>query len=175
MALPTKPALVKAFNKVSFGFVLTVTPTAPTVLQLTATTGINLTCYTFGDQEMVSAETEKVTLPRLLCESTQYQSNGPTTYSMADVQATFSPQAAALSAGKKAWETLLEGASGYLWRRQGIAPDVDLAVGQFIDLIPVDVGAGTPSQSGTGTDAVFTSMHTFSITGKPTWNVAISA
>ena len=173
MALPTKPALVKAFNKVSFGFALTVTTTAPTVVQLTATTGINLTCYAFGDQEMISQDVEKVTLPRLMCEATQYQSNGPVTYTMPDVQVSFSPQAAALSSGKGAWEKLVEGTAGWLWRRQGIAPDVDLAAGQFVDLIPVDVGPALPTQSGTGTDAVFTSLHPFSITGKPIFNIAL--
>lgn len=175
MALPTKPALVKAFNKTSFGFILTVTTTAPTVAQMTAITGINLTCYAFAEQEMVTAETEKVTLPRLMCESTQYQSNGPTTYSMADVQVSFSPQGAAGSDGKLAWEALLEGTQGYLWRRQGIAPDVAVAAGAFVDLIPVDIGAATPTQSSTGTEAVYTSMHSFSITGKPTWNKAVVA
>lgn len=174
MAAPIKPALVTAYGKESWGFVPTATVTAPTVAQLTATAGLNLSCLLFGDQEGITSETEKVTLPRRLCETTVYQSNGPTTYTMSDLVAVFQPQSAAASDGKKAWETLLDGTTGYLWRRQGITATADVASGQFVDLIPVEIGPATPSRTGDDASAVFTSVHPVSVTGKPTFNVAVA-
>ena len=176
MAAPIKPALRKAFGKDAWGFVPAVADIdAPALAELTATGGFNLSCSLFGEQEGVSASTEKVTLPRLLCETETYEVNGSTTFSMADFQISFQPQAASGSDGKKAWETLADGISGFLWRRQDVdAPD-DLAAGQFVDVIPVQLGTKTPTKTGTGADGVYAFTQPASITGKPAFNVAITA
>ena len=174
MAAPIKPALKKAFGNDAWGFVPAVgSISAPTVAELTAVGGFNLSCSVFGEQDGISSTTEKVTLPRLLCETTQYQNNGTTTYEMAELVVSFDPQGAALSDGKKAWEALTDGISGYLWRRQGVASSTDLTTGQFVDVIPVQLGTKTPTKTGTGAEGVYAFSQPASITGKPSFNVAI--
>jgi hypothetical protein len=174
MAAPIKPALSLAYGRESWGFAPAVAnPGAPALTELNAAAGLNLSCMLFGEQEGATADTEKVTLPRLLCETQQFQANGSTTWTMADLQVSFDPQAAASASGKKAWTTLLNGTSGYLWRRQGIDATTDLVTGQFVDLFPVSIGQRVPGKTGTGADGVFSSTHPISITGAPTLNVAV--
>jgi hypothetical protein len=174
MAAPIKPALTTAYGKEAWGFAPTLTSTtAPSLAELNAAAGLNISCMLFGDQGGLDASTDKVTLPRRLCETEQYQANGSTTYSMADLTVQFDPQGAAASNGKKAWETLLPGTTGYLWRRQGGLATADLAVGQFIDIIPVELGPRVPTKTGTDADGVFAFTSPVSVTNKPTFNVAV--
>jgi len=176
MAVPTKPTLVSAFGNESWGFVLTVANIQlPSVAELNAATGFNLSCSVFGEQEGVSATTEKVTLPRLLCETDTFEVNGSTTHAMADLMVSFNPQGAAASVGKKAWETLVSGATGFLWRRQGIAGTTDLVIGQFVDIIPTQLGTRIPTKTGAGADGVFAFTVPASITSTPAYNKALVA
>lgn len=176
MAAPIKPALKKALGNDAWGFVTAIANiSAPTEDELTAAGGFNLSCSVFGEQDGVTATTEKITLPRLLCETTQYQSNGATTYEMADLMVSFQPQAAAASDGKKAWETMDDGIDGFLWRRQGVASSTDITAGQFVDIIPVQLGTKTPTKTGTGADGVYAFTQPASITGAPSFNVAVVA
>lgn len=175
MAAPIKPALVRAFGNDSWTFVPAIADkTAPTVAEVTAATGFNLSCSLFGDQEDVSATTEKVTLPRRLCETETYESNGPTSYSMPDLQVSFDPQAAAASDGKKAWETMTDGATGFLVRRQGVDATTDFQSGDFVDVVPVQLGTKVPSKTGTGADGVYAFTQAVSITDTPEWNAAVT-
>ena len=176
MALPVKPALVSAYGTESWGFAPTIADlNAPTVAELTAAAGINLSCMLFGEQEGVSVNTEKVTLPRRLCETVQFESNGPTTYSMSDLQASFDPQAAAGADGKLAWEALESGTTGYLWRRQGVDATADITAGEFVDIVPVEFGPKTPTKTGTGADGVYSFTVPVAITDTPAFNVAVVA
>ena len=176
MAAPVKPALVSAYGTESWGFAPTIADiNAPTVAELTAAAGINLSCMLFGEQEGVTANTEKVTQPRRLCETVQFETNGPTTYSMSDLVASFQPQAAAGSDGKLAWEALTNGTTGYLWRRQGIESTADVTAGEFVDIVPVEFGAQTPGKSGTDASGVYTFTVPVAITDTPAFNVAVVA
>lgn len=176
MAAPIKPALKTAFGKDSWGFVLAVADiSAPKLTELNATAGFNLSCSIFGEQEGVTGTTEKVTLPRLLCETTTYEMNGATSFSMADLVVSFDPQGAASSDGKKAWETLVDGASGFLWQRQGVPATTDLAVGQFVNIYPAQLGTKIPGKTSTGADGVFSFTQPASITGLPSFNKALVA
>lgn len=176
MAAPIKPALVKAFGFDGWGFATAVADlSAPKLTEIQATSGLTISCMLFREQEGITPSTEKVTLPALLCETTQYEAIGTTTYSMADLTVSFNPQAASGTDGKKAWETLLEALTGVLWRRQGIASNVDTAIGQFLDLAPIEIGPRTPTKTGTGSDAVYAFTASIGITGKPQFNKAIVA
>jgi len=176
MAAPIKPALKRAFGNDSWGFVLAVADIqSPVLTELTATAGFNLACSLFGEQEGITTTTEKVTLPRILCETDVYEVNGPASHSMADLMVSFDPQAAAAADGKKAWETLADNINGFLWRRQGVPAVNDLAVGQFVDIIPVQLGTKTPTKTGTGADGVYAFTVPASITGRPAYNRAIVA
>ena len=87
----------------------------------------------------MTSTTEKVALARLLCETSTTEGIGETTWSMADIQGVFDPQAAAAADGKKAWALVKDGYTGYAIRRQGVVSNLDAAVSadQFVDVIPV--------------------------------------
>ena len=176
MAAPIKPALKQALGKESWGFALAVADIlVPKLTELNATSGINLSCSVFGEQGGLTSTTSKVSLPRLLCEKTTYQVNGETNYEMADLMISFQPQAASGADGKKAWETLTDDIAGFLYYRQDISSTADLAVGQFVNVIPVQLGVKTPTTTGTGNESVYAFTQAASVTGKPAFNVALVA
>lgn len=174
MAAPTKPTLVKAFGNESWTFVVAIaSKAAPTVLELEAATGFNLSCSLFGDQEGLSASTEKVTLPRRMCETVTFESNGPTAYTMADLVVSFDPQGAPASAGKKAWETLVDGSTGYLVQRLGKSGTSVFAAGDYVNVVPVQLATKTPIKTGAGADGVVAFNQAVSIIDTPAFNVAV--
>ena len=177
MTLPIKPALVPVYGKDAWTWVPAIAVlTAPTVAELTAVTGFNLSCSLFGEQEGVTATTEKVTLPRLLCETSQYEFIGSTTWGMADLTVSIQPQAAALSDGKKAWEAMSDGESGFLVRRLGIdAAGTDFVAGQFVNIYPSQLGVKVITKTSTGADGVAAFTVAAGITSAPFQNVAVAA
>lgn len=175
MAAPIKPALKRAFGNDAWTFVPAIANTsAPTVAEVTAATGFNLSCSLFGEQEGISTEVAKVTLPRILGETDTFEVNGETTHSMADLMVSFDPQAAAGADGKKAWEAMSDGESGFLVRRQGVTATTDFAAGQFVDVVPVTLGTKVPTKTGTGADGVYAFTVGASITSAPKYNVAVA-
>lgn len=177
MAQPLKPTLVRAFANDSWLFVPAIASIgSPTVAEIEATAGINISCSIFGDsQEGITATTEKVSLPRLNCERETYESNGATNYAMADLQVSFQPQAADGSDGKKAWETMEDNANGFLVRRQGKDSTTVVASGDFVDVIPVQLATKVPTKTSNDAAGVYAFTQAVSITGKPAWNVAVQA
>lgn len=176
MAAPIKPALVRAYGADAWAFVPAIAdPAAPTLAEVNAATGFNLSCSLFADQEGVTASTDKVTLPQRLCETESFEVNGPTTYSAPDLQISFDPQAASGADGKKAWESLDDGAEGFLVRRQGVDSATDFAAGQFVDVIPAQLGTKVPTKTGTGADGVYSFTVGASVVDTPRWNVAVAA
>lgn len=176
MAAPIKPALVRAFGNDSWAWVPAIADTtAPTTTELEAATAFNLSCSLFGEQEGLGATTEKVTLPRRLCETETFESNGPTSYSMADLQVSFDPQGAAASDGKQAWEALDDNATGFLVRRQGKTATGVFETGDFVDIVPAQLGVKVPTKTGTGADGVYAFTVAVSVTDTPEFNVAVVA
>lgn len=176
MAAPIKPALKRAFGNDSWGFVPAIASvSAPKLTELTAVSGFNLSCSLMGEQGDPTANQEKVTLPRILCETQQYEVNGTVTFAMPDLVVSFDPQAASGADGKKAWETMTDNLNGFLWRRQGKAATGDLATGDFVDILPVQLGTKVPGKTATGADGVYAFTQGASITGAPAWNVAVVA
>lgn len=176
MAAPVKPALARSFARDSWAWVPAIAdPSAPTVAELEATAAFNLSCSIFGDQEAVTASTEKVTLPRRNCEEETFEVNGPTSYSMADLMISFSPQAAEASDGKKAWEAMDDYATGFLVRRQGKQATTVFAAADFVDVIPAQLGVKVPGKTGTGADGVYAFTVAASIVNTPSWNKAVAA
>lgn len=176
MAEPMQPGLKRAFGFDGWGFVTAVADiTEPTLTELDAAGGFVLSCSLFGEQGDPTSTQEKVTLPRIMCDTQQYEANGAVTHAMPDLQVSFDPQAASAAAGKKAWETMVDNLNGFLWRRQGVASKSILVAGQFVDIIPVQLGVKTPGKTSTGADGVYAFTQSVSITGAPAWNVAIVA
>ena len=159
MASPTKPMKVQANGKDSWFFAPAVANmTAPTAAEINAVTGLNISCFLLAEQEGVTGSAEKVALARLLCETSTTEGLGEQTWSLADLQGVFDPQAAAAADGKKAFEKFRAGADGYLIRRQGVKANSttsEAAAGQFVDVFKVEIGAATPGKTSTGSDAIY--------------------
>ena len=159
MAAPTKPQKVTANGKDSWFFAPAVANMAtPTATEINAVTGLNISCFLLAEQEGVTGTAEKVRLARLLCETSTTEGLGEQTWSLADIQGVFDPQAAVAADGKKAFEKFRNGAEGYLIRRQGVKADSstsEVTAGQFVDVFKVEIGKATPGKTSTGSDAIY--------------------
>ena len=91
----------------------------------------------------------RVSAPRRLASTTVTERFGTTTETLGDLIYLVDPQAAAGSDGKKAYEALIEGSTGYFVERPGDDADTDIAAGDFVIVRPVQLGrqliTGDPS------------------------------
>lgn len=177
MVAPVKPAKKTANGKDTWWLVPAVADLdSPTVAEVNAVTGLNISCFLLADQEGLSGNTERVTLPRLLCETTTSEGIGETTITMADLQIVLDPQAASGADDKKAYEKIRNGYSGYLIRRQGVTSATDVAVtaGQFVDVAAVDIAKAIPNKSANDSSGVYTATAAVAVTGAE-FNVAVVA
>lgn len=177
MAAPLKPAKVQANGKDTWWAVDTLADmAAPTDDEINDAGNLNITCFLLAEQDGVTGTTNKVALARLLCETTTTEGLDNVTWSLADIQGVFDPQAASGSTGKKAWEVFKDGFSGYLVRRQAVRSDLDAAVtaGQFVDVFKVDCGAATPGKSATDASGIYTFTAGVALTDQE-FNVAVVA
>lgn len=178
MAAPVKPKKTTANGKDSWWLVPAIASmTAPKKTEIDAAGGLNISCFLLAEQEGITSTTEKVTLARLLCETTTTEGIGDTTFSMSDVQGVFDPQAAAGSDGKKFWELVKDGFTGYAVRRQGVKANVEstVTVGEFVDVMPIEMGPATPTKSATDASGIYTFTAAVAVTGTPEFNVAVVA
>jgi len=178
LAAPLKPQKVTANGKDTWWFVPAIADLSePTVAEINAASGLNATCYLLAEQDGITSTTEKVALARLLCETTTTEGLGDTTFSMSDVQVVFDPQAASGSTGKEAWDLMSSGFKGYAVRRQGVRAldDGDVAVGQFVDVVPVEVAPLTPGKSSTDASGIYTASAAVAVTATPSFNVPVVA
>lgn len=176
MTAPVKPQKKTANGKDTWWFVPTVADaTAPTLAEVNSASGLNFTCFLLAEQDGVTGNTAKATFARLLCETATTEVIDETTWSMSDVTGVFDPQAAANADGKKAWAKFKDGASGYFIRRQGVANSADVLVstGQFVDVIPVEVGPATPGKTATDASGIYSFTCSVGVTTSPTFNVAV--
>lgn len=173
MVSPTKPRKVQSKGKDSWWLVSTIADIEnPTVLEINAVTGINISCAVLAEGDSLTKTTNKVTLPAFLCEVDQYEGLDRATWSMGDVVGGFDPQAAAGSDDKEAFEFLRNGFSGYAVRRQGVtATTGDAIAGQFFDVVPVEIDGAAPGTTGTDGSAIYAFTAGVAVTGKPALNV----
>ena len=178
MAAPVKPKKTTANGKDSWWLVPTVADTsAPAKTEIDAAGGLNISCFLLAEQEGVTGTTEKVALARLLCETTTTEGIGETTFSMADVQGVFNPQAADGADEKKFWDLVKSGFVGYAVRRQGVKADTEstVTVGDFVDVMPIEMGPAIPGKSATDASGIYTFTAAVAVTGTPEFNVAVVA
>lgn len=159
MVAPIKPQKQTANGKDSWWFVPAISDmAAPTIVEINA--GVNISCFLLAEQEGVTGSAEKVQLARLLCETSTTEGLGEQSWSLADIQGVFDPQAAAGSDGKKAWEEFQETVNpGYLVRRQNVVALSDTpeaATGQFFDVFKVEAGKATPGKSSNDASGIYT-------------------
>lgn len=179
MASPIRPMKQTANGKDSWFWAPAIASmTAPTALEINAESGANISCYLLAEQEGVTGQAEKVTLARLLCETSTTEALGEQTWSLADLQGVFDPQAAAGSDGKKAWELFQEPVNpGFLVRRQGVVALSDTAeatAGQFVDVFKVEVAKGTPGKSSNDASGIYTFTAPVALLAQE-FNVAVAA
>lgn len=177
MSVPVKPALKRAFARDRWYWVPAIAdPAAPTVAEITATAGFNLSCSLFGDtQDGFDATTDKVTLPRRNCETDVFQVHGSTTHAAPDLLVSFQPQSASGSDGKKAWEAMDDLATGFLVRGQDLDPLIDSVAGDFVDVVPAQLATKVPMKTANDASGVYAFKVGASIIDKPHYNVAIVA
>jgi hypothetical protein len=176
MAAPITPAKKLANGKDHWWLVETIANSAaPTVAEVAA--GLSVTGVLLADYEGLTATTEKVSLPRVMLETTETEINGATTVSAGDMQLTLQPQAAGGTEGKEAYELVKDGFVGFAVRRQDVLDIASDAVtaGQFVDVIPVDITTAIPGKTSNGADAIYIATVPVSVTGTPDWNVAVAA
>lgn len=179
MAEAIKPQKVQAHGNDSWFWAPAIADmSAPTAAEINAVTGLNLSCYLLSEQEGVTSETERVTLPRVLCETSTEEGKGEQKFSLSTLQVVFDPQAATGSAGKKAWEMFKDGANGFLIRRQAVKADSDAPeaiAGQFVDVMKVETDEAVPDKTSTGAEAIYAAKTNVFLKGKPKFNVAVAA
>lgn len=176
MAAPLRPALALAFGREKWAFVPAVADVnAPTVAEVTAATGLDLSCFLYESSARPSASTSMVELPRLICDTYSYENPGATKITGGEARFAVDPQGATNSTGKKAWEKLPAGTTGFLVARFGIDVNTDFAAGQFVSVYPVKFGAPLVVKEGDGEGATVAFISTFGITGPVSQLVAIAA
>lgn len=178
MVAPIKPQKKTANGKDTWWLVPTIADIQePVITEVNAALGLNITCFLLAEQEGVTGNTAKIALARLLCETTTTEGIDTTTWSLADFQGVFDPQAAESADGKKMWELVKDGFVGYAVRRQGVVSSLDVAVttGQFVDVIPIETGPATPGKSANDASGIYTFMAAAAITSTPAFNVAVVA
>lgn len=176
MVAPQKPQKVQANGKDSWFWVTAIADiTAPTAAEINA--GVNISCYLLAEQEGVTGTTEKVRLARLLCETSTTEGLGEQTWSLADIQGVFDPQAASGSAGKEAWELFQEPNNpGFAVRRQGVTAYSDtpeVVAGQFVDVFKAEAGQATPGKTSNGSDGIYSFMAGVALLDQA-FNVAVA-
>lgn len=175
MAAPIRPAASKNFGREKYLYVPTIADiSAPTVTELTAVGVLDISCYLFDGFTRPDQNTNRVRPERRVCDTKQYESIGITDYSGGDLMYAVDPQAAALSDGKKAYEKLVAG-NGYLVRRNGDDVNTDVAAGDFVDVMPVELGPSIPITVGSGETAENAMKCAYAITSEPEWLVAVVA
>lgn len=169
MAAPITPTKQLSNGKDHIWLVTTLSSkTSPTATQINA--GLNVTGVLLADWDGITASTDKVTLPRVMLETSTTEVNGETTITSADMQLTYNPQGAALSDGVKAFELLSSGFTGWLVRRQNVANtgSADVTAAQFVDVFGIDVAgdAIVPGKTTPGPDGIYIITVPVSITSK---------
>ena len=151
--------------------------TAPTVAEINAAGGLNVSCFLLKDTEDPTSETERVTLPAALCETSTVEFLGDQKIALADMTFFMDPQAAAAADGKKAWALLKDGGPGFLVRRQNVIADQaspEATAGQFVDTFRVTTNKAVPGKTSTGADGVYKFTYAVGCTGFA-FNVAVAA
>lgn len=138
----TSPTGVKTLGAFKVSWVATMAnAAAPTNAEVIAGTSLDISCFLLADGFTRTVSTNKGNPPRRLCTRIQYEANGITTYSISDLHYIVNPQGAAATTAMLAYEKLVPGTSGYFVARLGPDPvATDWAVGQFVEVWPVQLG-----------------------------------
>jgi hypothetical protein len=175
MAAPLNPNGVGVQGNIKIVWVETIADmAAPTALEINAGTSLDVSYYLYDSGWAPGVTSNRVTSPRRLASRKSRERFGTTTETLGDLVYVVDPQAAAGADGKKAYEALTEGSTGYFVERPGEDADSDIAAGDFVNVYPVEVGpqviTGDPSDEA----AEFQVTQPVSITGDRRQLVAVA-
>lgn len=175
MTEPLRPSATKTHGRENWIFVPAIADiAAPTVAEITGASALDITRIVFADSGQPAQSTNRVNSQRRLGDTTTSEFIGDTTYTGGDITYALDPQAASGEDGKKLWEKIPEGATGYLVRRLGIARATAPTAGQFVDVFPVEFGPSMPTKVGDAESAEAGAMATFAVTDKPEFLAAVA-
>lgn len=171
------PEGVPVFGNTSVRFVAAITSlTAPSLAEIMAAApaSLGITGYLLAENWSPNQDAAKGSGPRRLGNKQVFERFNTTTIKLDDLRYAYSPQGAAASDGKKAYETLTEAKVGFFVERLGVDRNVAWAVGQFVNIIPVVLGpqliAGDTDENGD-----YTIMQPVSIRAARSDNKALAA
>lgn len=150
-------------------------PDLPTVLEATAATGVDVSCYIKGGTFNLTGDQSTIE-DRRLCSTVSYETPGRATRSIDDITYVYDPQAVAASGENEAYEKLQPGTKGFFIVRGGLPFDQDFATGDIVDIWPVQMGVKrkqTPSDKAEGEK--FTVIQKPFVIGPVTDDVALVA
>lgn len=149
--------------------------TAPTNAEVIAGTSLDVSCYLLADGLTRTVTTNKGNAQRRLCTRVQQEANGVTTYSLSDAHYIVNPQGAAATTPMLAYEKLVPGTSGYFVFRLGLDPiATDWAVGQFVEVWPVQLADRMIDGDPTDEFSDFFVNQAVAVTGVRTERVALA-
>lgn len=176
MAEPIRPAATKTFGRSSWILVMALADiTDPTVTEVTATTGLDITRIAFATTGRPTQSTNRVTAERRLGDTKQYESIGISNVTGGDLVYAFADQAASGADGKKLYEKIPAGTVCYLVERKGVNRATAPAAGQFVNVYPVEFGPSFPAEAGEAEASESAMTAAFAVIDEPAINVALSA
>lgn len=138
------PEGVPTLGNTSVRFVASIADTAqPDIDELTASApaSLDISCFLMAEGWQPGQDVSRGSAPRRLCQRSTVERITSTTQTLADLSYSFAPQAAPGADGKKAYETLTEGKSGFFVERLGLDARTDAwAPGDYVNIIPVTLG-----------------------------------
>lgn len=177
MAAPIRPDSAKLYTREKWVFVPTiaVTSSPAAATEVNAATSLDVSKMFFASSARPSASTNLVSQNRRIGDASLAQFVGETQWTLGEIRYSFSPQAAALSDGKKAFEKFPAGTTGYLVHAQDIPVDDDLAAGDFVNVYQVEFGVQVPVPEGDAEGSEAAIVQTVAITDpNPDINVALA-
>ena len=175
MAAPINPAGVGVQGNYKVIWVETLAnPDAPTAAEINGATSLDVSYYLYENGWTPGVTSNRVTAPRRLASRKSQERFGTTTETLGDLVYVVNPQAPAGSDGKKAYEALTEGSTGYFVERPGEDADGDIAASDFVNVYPVELGAQVITGDTTDEAAEFQVTQPVSVTGTRRQLVAVA-
>lgn len=151
MAEPLRPAPTKLYGRENWVFVPSVASiNAITAVEVNAASAIDITRIVFASTGTPTQSTNRVTAERRLGDTRLGEFIGTSTVTGGEMLYAFADQGAALSDGKKFFEKIPEGTTGFLVNRRGVGRATAPAAGQFYHAYGVEFGPSFPAVAGDG-------------------------
>lgn len=176
MAAPINPNGVGVQGNIKVVWVEALTSlSSPSAAEINAGTSLDVSYYLYDAGWAPGVTSNRVTSPRRLASRKSRERFGTTTETLGDLVYTVDPQSAAGSDGKKAYEALIEGSTGYFVERPGEDADTDIAAGDFVNIYPVEVGPQVITGDPADEAAEFQVTQPVSVTGDRRQLVTVAA